>query len=1085
MRDFTKIADTMILHNKRVHFAVIAITAFMIPGFLSSLTPIDIEAYNMDSPELEANDVMREEFSGAGNIWGFGIFVRDIEHMGDNPSEISMIQPFPGVSVGLENPKGGVLNLSILREVDSKAEILKSHDVSMYYLNFSSDISGIPLRGVLDLPNEFRVFMDNRSLVTRDRINPFTLQWEAAPTNWSDCGILECLPFDDPLLTQAHIDLAAHRMANHTRGSFLRYLSVDRAFLPDPTSPVIGPYGGDLQEDGTITSSEWGPGRWTASSVWMILNLDRQAMIDNGWTFAWIDARPEFGFDRDGLAFSTDPIRYTMDQCRQESELGLTPCSVEWLYLAIEEELRATDEQVVTVLLGEGPNVEINRELLSSSFLVGIMGLVVVFLLWLSLRRVSDVLIVGTGLSLALLWMQGSIGWIWIIAERTGYQIIARSQFSNLLPILVLALGIDDSLHALHRYKEERRKGANLESSAHTSISKVGRAIMLTSLTTIIAFLANLSSNIAALRSFGIEAGLGVFSAFVLTGLWVPLLRLDYDKYLEKRGNLIEEKRDIVRLVPSSWLSNTTSVSFEKAPIVALLTLILTVMALGPMAALEGDFQIDDFLDPDSDFAQGVNLASQRFADGEPGYILVEGDIANPLILDAIEELRRNMNSHGDLDPDQISRTPTGQVELLALDQIVLGTKAAMAWNITPYQQKGWNPDLEDGGVGCNTSFVYNPFEGKSVRLPELDDRECLIFIYGYVLNYGVPASGGYPEIPAPLVTEFIQTEDELDPNAHWLTKDGTVPTYVRMSMRFGLSDPEQFPLIEPALEQLVRDMEPLQNLSKNPLHVRSPVSEALGDELHPISWAIPTGDPVVRFVAADGMQDQMQGTLALGLISCMATLWWGYRPDGAVKERIKIRPKFDDFAYSATISCVFTIASSSVIGWSYAPVILPMSIVASMLWGRVAFALACTTTIPIAVVIIWLYALIEVAGYGLNMITVSIAAISLGVGIDYVIHVIERFREEMEASSNPSASIKAVGGASGLALVGSALSDMAGFLVIMQSSMGFFSTFGLFCAVMIGLALVASMVLAPAALRAMPMVNPPPKDTDSPNLAL
>ena len=251
-------------------------------------------------------------------------------------------------------------------------------------------------------------------------------------------------------------------------------------------------------------------------------------------------------------------------------------------------------------------------------------------------------------------------------------------------------------------------------------------------------------------------------------------------------------------------------------------------------------------------------------------------------------------------------------------------------------------------------------------------------------------------------MTEFIQTEDELDPNAHWLTKDGTVPTYVRMSMRFGLSDPEQFPLIEPALEQLVRDMEPLQNLSKNPLHVRSPVSEALGDELHPISWAIPTGDPVVRFVAADGMQDQMQGTLALGLISCMATLWWGYRPDGAVKERIKIRPKFDDFAYSATISCIFTIASSSVIGWSYAPVILPMSIVASMLWGRVAFALACITTIPIAVVITWLYALIEVAGYGLNMITVSIAAISLGVGIDYVIHVIERFREEMEGVLKP-----------------------------------------------------------------------------------
>ena len=1085
MRDFSKIADAMIVHNKRVHAAVIVITAFMIPGFLSSLTPIDIEAYNMDSPELEANDVMREEFSGAGNIWGFGIFVRDPIHIDEDPSRISMIEPFPGESGGLSNPTGGVLNLSILREVDSKAEILKSHDVSMYYLNFSSDISGIPLRGVLDLPNEFRVFMDNRSLVTRDRINPFTLQWELAPTNWTDCGVLECLSFDDPELTQAHIDLAAHRMANHTRGSFLRYLSVDRSFLPDPTSPVIGPYGGTLQEDGTIVADQWGPGRWTATSVWMILNLDRQAMVDNGWTFAWIDARPEFGFERDGLSFSTDPIEYTMEQCKEESQRGLAPCSVEWLYLAIEKELRATDEQVVTVLLGEGPNVEINRELLSSSFLVGIMGIVVVFLLWMSLRRVSDVLIVGAGLSLALLWMQGSIGWIWIIGDRTGYQIIARSQFSNLLPILVLALGIDDSLHALHRYKEERRNGADLLSSAHTSISKVGRAIMLTSLTTIVAFLANLSSNIAALRSFGVEAGLGVFSAFVLTGLWVPLLRLDYDRHLDRRGKLIEEKKDLVHLVPSKWLSNTTSFSFEKAPLVAGITLILTLMALSPMAALEGDFQIDDFLDPESDFARGVNLASERFADGEPGYILVEGDIANPRVLEAIEELRRNINSHGEGDPDQISRTPTGQVELLGLDQIVLGTKAAMAWNITPYQEKGWDPALEDGGVGCNTSFVYNPFEGKSVRLPELDDRECLIFIYGYVLNYGVPASGGYPEIPAPLVTEFIQTEDELDPNAHWRTKEGGTPSYVRMSMRFGLSDPEQFPLIEPALEQLVLDMEPLANLSTTPLHVRASISDALNDELHPISWAIPTGDPVVRFVAADGMQDQMQGTLALGLIACMATLWWGYRPDGGIRERAKIRPKRQDVVYSVIASGAFTMISSWIIGWNYLPVIFPLSLIASLLWGRTAFLLSCVTTIPIAVVIVWLYALIQLTGYGLNMITVSIAAISLGVGIDYVIHVIERFREEMEHSSNPSASIKAVGGASGLALVGSALSDIAGFLVIMQSSMGFFSTFGLFCAVMIGLALVASMVLAPAALRTMSMKSSRAVTHESGNFSL
>ena len=77
------------------------------------------------------------------------------------------------------------------------------------------------------------------------------------------------------------------------------------------------------------------------------------------------------------------------------------------------------------------------------------------------------------------------------------------------------------------------------------------------------------------------------------------------------------------------------------------------------MYSLEGDFQIDDFLDEDSDFAQGVFLVNQRFMDGEPGYILVEGDIANPKVIEAIGKTRENMNSHDrELDPDQISRTP-------------------------------------------------------------------------------------------------------------------------------------------------------------------------------------------------------------------------------------------------------------------------------------------------------------------------------------------------------------------------------------------------------------------------------------------
>jgi len=1061
MRDFKKVAKVLIPQRKKVHLAVFLLTILMIPGFNATLTPIDVESYNLESPELEAAEVMREEFSGAGNIWGFGLFIRDSQYFGDSPSEVSQVDEFAGINSGQGEPLGGILNLSVLREIDRKADFLENHEISEYYLSFASEISGQPILGVLDLATEFRVFMAGDSLLTKPQFNPNTLQMEDAPTNWEDCGVIECLPFDDENVTQEHIDLAAHRMANNSKGAFLRFLSIDRAFIEDNSSTLIGPIGGVLDENGSINTNSWGYGRWSASSAWLILNLDREKMQNEGWTFSWINSSSEWGYKREGVKLSTDPIRYTIDECKEKEEMNAPLCSVEWLYLSIEEDLREQDDLVVTILLGEGPNVEINRELLSSAYLILLMAIVVIILLWLSLRRISDVLIVGIGLVLSLLWMQGLIGWGIIFGQKYGFEIIFRSQFSNLLPILILALGIDDSLHALHRYKEERKKGETTSMAAEESISRVGRAILLTSTTTIVAFLANLTSEIAALRSFGIEAGLGVASAFVLTGLWVPILRLDMDMWLDNRGKLKEEKEGKIRLIPKDWLIKITSESSKKGVMVGVMAILITLGSIPLMLSLEGDFQVDDFLDEESDFAQGVYLVNQRFTDGEPGYILVEGDIANPKVIEAIGLTRENMNSHNsNLDPDQISRTPTGEVELIALDGILTFIQAAMYENITPFEDAGWDSEKQDGGVGCQT---ISPMIGKYI--PILDDRDCLVFLYGFILTRGVPSSGGYPSLPPSITSEYIQSETELDYEKPWLDVSGDTPRYVRMTMRFGLSNAEQFAKVGPALDQLVDDLLPFQNLSRNDLEKRGNIDTAFDSEEYPVTWAIPTGDPVIRFVAADSMQNEMQSTLLLGIVFCTITLWWGFRDEDTIKQRIDYIKK-EKISYSMkTVSAMLFMGGIMFILESpeASLIFVLLTLVLSILWGISGFGIAVMTATPIFLVIIWLYGMIEVAGYGLNMVTVAIAAMSLGVGIDYVIHVVERYREEREKGYDSMTAIEVVGGASGLALFGSALSDIGGFLVISQSSMGLFSTFGLFCAIMIGLSLIASMILAPA----------------------
>ena len=1057
MRDFAHVADFLVPRRKQAHLAILLLSLLMLPGISATFSPIDIESYDLESPELDANEVLREEFSSAGNIWAFGVYIRDSGQFGEPDSDVSMIADYTGEGQGVVEPEGGILNLTVLREIDAKAEYLRQHEISEFYLSFASQITGEPAVGIIDLAMDFRAFMSGQSALTSLRIDPETLTMAPPSTNWTDCGVLECLSFDDENLTQAHIDLAAHRLANHSAGDFLRLLSNDRAFTPDPSSPVIGPYGHQMFEDGTITSEQWGPGRWSASAAWMLVNFDREAMQSNGWTFSWLNASSDFGYEWDGVTLETKPVHNSVEHCRESALAGEAPCAVEWLYLALEEDLRATDDMVVTLMLAEGVNVEVNRELLSSAYLIAIMAVVVTILLWLSLRRASDVAIVAVGLVLSLLWMQGLIGWAIILGQRYGMEVIFRSQFSNLLPILVLALGIDDSLHALHRYKEERREGASPEQAVHTSISRVGRAILLTSTTTIVAFMANMTSNIAALRSFGIEAGLGVLSAFILTGLWVPLVRYDFDLWMESRGKLQEEKEGLVHMVPQSWLAGVTTTSARHAPVVAALTILITAMAVPMMFSLEGDFQVEDFIESESDLALGIGLINERFSDeGEPGFILVEGDIANPKVIAAFGEFRSNVNSHGPEDSDQISRLPTGEVEMIAIDGILSFAKAAMAWNNTPFVEAGWNPSAEDGGVGCDKDVL---------GLPSLDDRQCLIFLYGFVLTRGVPESGGYPPLPPSIVAEYIHAAEELDYERPWLTVSGEVPHYPRASMRYGISSPEQFALVEPALAQLEQDMAPLQELARNPLRERGKISSA--DEEYPITWAIPTGEPVIRFVAANSMQEEMQGTLLLGVVFCTITLWWGFREETSVSQRWQegMQDRADFTRRVGSTVVVTGVITYFLLGTGYALAFATLALVLSILWGTMPFFIAAVTTGPIFVVIVWLYALIALAGYGLNMITVAIAAMSLGVGIDYVIHLIERYREEREKGTTPHLSLAAVGSASGLALFGSAVSDIAGFLVINQSKMGFFSTFGLFCAIMIGLSLIASMVLTPAVL--------------------
>ena len=1061
MRDFSKVSSVLIPHRKLFHLSILIISLLMIPGMIYALTPIDMEAYNLESPELEAREVIQTEFPTNEQVVGYAITIRDPSLHGSEPGLVyaEEIESYTGDGGGVFEPVGGILNLSVLREIDQKAEVARANPISEFYRPIVSDVTFNQYLGVITIPDQMRSFMAGESVLTHPTVSPYGIPLPPK-TNWSDCGELDCLTFDDANLTQAHTDLAIQRIVEGSDGIFLRWLSIDRGFHVADDG-VIGPVGGTLTKNGSWENASWEKGRWSASSTWLLIQFDIGAAEDAGWTSEWMDARAESGYEWNGLKLATTPPERDTPFCLDSVDAGEGPCAWEWGLISLESSMRESDDLTLTFVIAQGINVEVNRELQESVSLLLVMGLIVTILLWASLRRWSDVGIVTTGLSLSLLWMFGLIGWFGEASQALGHPLIERSQFSNLLPILILALGIDDSLHVLHRYKEERKKGVECDEAASISLNRVGRAILLTSLTTMAAFSANLVSDIAALRSFGIEAALGVASAFILTGIWVPLVRLDVDKWLEKRGKLLPEDSDTIHLVPSSWLAQIAKTSAITGPLVVMLALLISAIAAPMMLNLEGDFKVEDFFDEKSDFATVVSLVNTRFySEGEPGEILIEGDVLDPRVYSAIAETRANMNIHGPDDPDKFAISANGEVDMSSYDDFVNIAILAMANNVTPFMEAGWNPADSEGGVNCTRS---------NIGLPMTDDEDCLRYLVGYVSVHGIPKTNSTPALPPSIMALYIAPDRPLDPSKPWLGADGSIPQYKRMLLRYGLRQPEQFPIVEKALAELYRDMSAFENLSEDDMRTKGDIDDAFTNEEYPVTWAIATGEPVARFVAASSLNNEMQSTLLLGVVFCVITLWWGFRPSTEEnKKRMKhnmeggllwgaISFGYAPVAIALAAWAITTFIAGSIIGM----VVGIVALIAGVLWGHDSLALSLLTTAPIIVVVIWLYGLIAVLGYGLNMVTVAIATLSLGVGIDYVIHVVERFREERDSGEAVLASIVAVGGASGVALIGSATSDVLGFLVISFSPMGFFSLFGTFSAAMIFFSLIASLIIA------------------------
>ena len=135
----------------------------------------------------------------------------------------------------------------------------------------------------------------------------------------------------------------------------------------------------------------------------------------------------------------------------------------------------------------------------------------IVLLLWLG-RGVRGMAVSLTIVFLSIIWTIGAIG---LMGFTLNTMII-------ILPSLLISVGIGDSIHFVSEYHDHLDSGVARKKAMLKAFSMVGLPCLLTTLTTMGAFLSFLTVGIKPFREFGVYSAVGVVSALILTYILVP-----------------------------------------------------------------------------------------------------------------------------------------------------------------------------------------------------------------------------------------------------------------------------------------------------------------------------------------------------------------------------------------------------------------------------------------------------------------------------------------------------------------------------------------------------------------------------------
>jgi predicted RND superfamily exporter protein len=556
-------------------------------------------------------------------------------------------------------------------------------------------------------------------------------------------------------------------------------------------------------------------------------------------------------------------------------------------------------------------------------------------------RTFADLGLTLVAIGMSIIWVVG----IGVLLGPKYLGVIGDfSPLLQVLPVLLVGLGVDFAIHLTARYREELGAGWEVKKGAERATGAVGIALVLATATTAVGFLTNIANPIPPLKDFGIVAAVGIVGAFLITLTFLPAARVLLDRRAERAGRLprSEFERPERRLMPRV-MSKTALMAEHLAIPTLVLALVLTGLGAFGMSQLATEFSSTDFVPAGDPLRTSYQTLAEEFQGGfgETVDILIEGDLATPETHNALLAATANL-----ADTEHVVT-----INGYAAAQSPISVIASL---VTP-NADGQPADPAFAGLalgsGMNADLTMNSGA----------DTEA---IYRAALQ------------AAPLTMPTVLATD-----------DGGSLRYTRFEVSTQAGEMYAAQLATDLAEDFAV-VAALPNVDATPTNVN-----------------IMTASVVAAL--QESQNTSLIITMSAAMLLLIATFWYESR-----------RP-----------------------------------------------FLGVITMLPVAMVVLWTYGMMAVLDIPFGPVTAMTAALAIGIGVPYSIHVTHRYLEDRKRFDDPEAAMRSTTGHTGGALAGSAFTTLAGFGVLMTSGLIPFQQFGAVTAMAIGFSLIASVGVLPSML--------------------